>query len=101
MDSIDEKLAIIQAHETGIYVVRAGDTATRIRQRFGVQSADLTRLNPAVQWNRLRVGQPIRVREDLPNKTVADETGLPALSPGAPVHRTVDSLPAASSGSGR
>ncbi len=95
LGSIDAKLAIIQAYETGIYVVRAGDTAIKIGQLFGIQSADLKRLNPAVQWNRLRIGQQIRIRENLPNKIATHESPVPASSPGAPAHRTLDPLPAA------
>ncbi len=64
LEKVDEKLAVIQAYETGIYVVRAGDTAAGIAQVLDMPLAELEKLNPTVQWNRLRVGQRIKIRED-------------------------------------
>lgn len=101
LESIDAKLAVIQAYQTGIYVVRAGDTATKVGQLFDIKSADLERLNSGVKWNRLRVGQRIKVRINLPDTIGPPEPPLPDSSSSAPSHRTLDSLPASSSGGGQ
>jgi len=39
---------------------RAGDTALTIAQEHGLSVAELKKLNPDVNWARLRVGQKIR-----------------------------------------
>ena len=70
LEKVDAKLAVIQAYETGIYVVSPGDTAAAIAQVFSTSLGELERLNPGIQWNRLRVGQRIKIREDVPNKTL-------------------------------
>jgi LysM repeat protein len=55
-------LASIQANAaSGGYVIRAGDTAVRIAQLFGMTLADLAASNPDVKWNELRVGQLIKI----------------------------------------
>ncbi len=61
LSQIDDKLAVIQAYQTGTYVVRRGDTPTIISNLFGLAQTDLAKMNPDVEWNRLRVGQHIRI----------------------------------------
>jgi LysM repeat protein len=45
----------------GTYVVKPGDTGVRIAQAHNVTLAALMAANPEVDWNRLRVGQSIRI----------------------------------------
>lgn len=42
------------------YVVRSGDTGTKIASSLGVSVGDLQAVNPGVNWNRLQVGQKIK-----------------------------------------
>jgi membrane-bound lytic murein transglycosylase D len=44
------------------YNVRAGDTFSKISQKYGYTQAQLSRLNPGVNINRLTVGQRLRVK---------------------------------------
>jgi membrane-bound lytic murein transglycosylase D len=44
------------------YTVRAGDTFSKISQRYGLTQAQLSRLNPSININRLTVGQRLRVK---------------------------------------
>lgn len=44
------------------YSVRAGDTFSKIAQRHGLTQAQLSKLNPGVNINRLTVGQRLRVK---------------------------------------
>jgi membrane-bound lytic murein transglycosylase D len=44
------------------YVVRSGDTFTRIAQKHNLTQAQLQKLNPGVRVNRLTVGQRLRVK---------------------------------------
>lgn len=45
----------------GEYVVKSGDTGSKIAAANGVKLADLMAVNPDVNWNRLRVGQKIKL----------------------------------------
>jgi LysM repeat protein len=45
----------------GEYVVKSGDTGTRIASNTGVSLQALMAANPDVNWNRLHVGQRIRL----------------------------------------
>jgi LysM repeat protein len=45
----------------GEYVVKPGDTGVKIARAIGASLADLQAVNPNVDWNRLKVGQKIRV----------------------------------------
>jgi len=45
----------------GNYTIRSGDTGTKIATAAGVSLQDLMRVNPDVNWNRLQVGQVIRL----------------------------------------
>jgi LysM repeat protein len=43
------------------YVVKAGDTGTRIASANGVTLAELNAVNPGINWSRLAVGQKIKL----------------------------------------
>ena len=45
----------------GEYVVKSGDTGTRIATSAGISLQALMAANPDVNWNRLHVGQKIKV----------------------------------------
>lgn len=45
----------------GEYVVKSGDTGYKIATSNGVSVADLQAVNPGVNWNRLNVGQKIKL----------------------------------------
>jgi membrane-bound lytic murein transglycosylase D len=44
------------------YVVRSGDTFTRVAQKHNLTQAQLQKLNPGVRVNRISVGQRLRVK---------------------------------------
>lgn len=44
------------------YSVRSGDTFSKVAQRHGLTQAQLTKLNPGININRLTVGQRLRVK---------------------------------------
>ena len=44
------------------YSVKAGDTFSKISQRYGLTQTQLSKLNPGVNINRLTVGQRLRVK---------------------------------------
>ena len=43
------------------YIVKSGDTGAKIARAQGVTLADLLAVNPDVNWNRLGVGQKIKL----------------------------------------
>ncbi|WP_221032211.1 LysM peptidoglycan-binding domain-containing protein [Actomonas aquatica] len=43
------------------YLVKSGDTGIKIARTLGVSWTDLQAVNPGVNWNRLAIGQPIKV----------------------------------------
>jgi LysM repeat protein len=55
---------VVAARGSGpsVVTVRAGDTLERIAARTGTTVARLTRLNPGIDPDVLRVGQRVRVR---------------------------------------
>jgi LysM repeat protein len=46
----------------GEYVVKPGDTGTRIAKAVGLSIAELEAANPGLDWRRLRVGQTIKTK---------------------------------------
>ena len=44
------------------YVVKPGDTGTKISKAVGVSVAELEAVNPGIDWRRLRVGQTIKTK---------------------------------------
>jgi LysM repeat protein len=44
------------------YNVKSGDTFSKIAQRHGLSQAQLSKLNPGVNINKLTVGQRLRVK---------------------------------------
>jgi LysM repeat protein len=44
-----------------VYKTRQGDTLVLIAKRFAVKEERLEKMNPAVDFRKLRVGQPIKV----------------------------------------
>jgi len=44
------------------YSVKSGDTFSKVAQRHGLTQAQLTKLNPGININRLTVGQRLRVK---------------------------------------
>lgn len=45
----------------GEYVIRGGDTGAKIARAQGVSLADLMAVNPEVNWNKMHVGQKIKL----------------------------------------
>lgn len=45
----------------GEYLVRGGDTGAKIARAQGVSLADLVSVNPDVNWNKLHVGQKVKL----------------------------------------
>jgi LysM repeat protein len=45
----------------GEYLVKAGDGGTKIAKSLGVSIGDLQAVNPGVNWNKLAVGQKLKV----------------------------------------
>lgn len=43
------------------YIVKSGDTGTKIANANGVSLADLNAVNPGINWNRLAIGQKIKL----------------------------------------
>lgn len=43
------------------YIVKSGDTGSKIAASAGVRLADLMSVNPDVNWNRLHVGQKLKL----------------------------------------
>jgi LysM repeat protein len=46
----------------GEYVVKPGDTGTKIAKAVGVSINDLEAANPGIDWRRLRIGQTIKTK---------------------------------------
>ena len=46
---------------SGEYVVKAGDTGTKIAKANGVNHADLLSVNPGVNWTKLKVGDKVKL----------------------------------------
>ena len=46
----------------GEYVVKPGDTGTKIAKATGASLADLEAANPGIDWRRLRIGQKIKTK---------------------------------------
>lgn len=47
----------------GTYIVKAGDSPSKIARSLGLNLADLQRMNPNVEWMKLKVGQKIVVSD--------------------------------------
>ncbi len=47
----------------GEYVVKAGESGAKIARSHGVSLSDLQAVNPGVNWNKLSVGQKIKLPE--------------------------------------
>ena len=45
----------------GEYIVKAGDWGTKIASAQGVSWSDLQAVNPGVDWNRLAIGQTLKL----------------------------------------
>jgi LysM repeat protein len=45
----------------GEYLVKAGDGGTKIARTLGVSIQDLQAVNPGVNWNKLAIGQKLKV----------------------------------------
>lgn len=43
------------------YIIKAGDTGAKIAREKGVSLTDLQTVNPGVNWNRLAIGQKIKL----------------------------------------
>ena len=46
----------------GEYVVKPGDTGTKIAKAVGVSITELEAANPGIDWRRLRVGQTVKTK---------------------------------------
>lgn len=46
----------------GEYVVKPGDTGTKIAKATGASLADLETANPGINWNRLKPGQKVKTK---------------------------------------
>ena len=51
-----------EAKFTGIYKARRADTLNSIARHFRMKPEDLSSLNRSIEFDRLQVGQPIKVR---------------------------------------
>lgn len=47
--------------EPGTYIVKSGDTGVKIAKSAGVSLSELMGANPDVDWNRLKVGQKLKL----------------------------------------
>jgi LysM repeat protein len=47
----------------GEYIVKSGDTGARIARANGCSIADLTSVNPGVNWSKLKVGEKLKLPE--------------------------------------
>jgi LysM repeat protein len=59
------KVNVVQTPKTPAkkyYVVRSGDTFSRVAQKHNLTLAQLQKLNPGVRVNRITVGQRLRVK---------------------------------------
>ena len=45
----------------GEYVVKGGDSGAKIARSQGVNLADLVSVNPGVNWNKLKVGDKVKL----------------------------------------
>ncbi|MCX6951085.1 MAG: LysM domain-containing protein [Verrucomicrobia bacterium] len=52
------------AASEALYHVLAGDTGFKIARKYHLSLSDLQALNPGVRWDRLRVGQLVRIRSE-------------------------------------
>lgn len=43
------------------YTVRSGDTLYKIAERKGVSATGIKKLNPSINWNRLQIGQKVKI----------------------------------------
>jgi membrane-bound lytic murein transglycosylase D len=43
------------------YTVRSGDTLYKIAERKNVSATSIKKINPSVNWNRLQIGQKIKI----------------------------------------
>ncbi|MEO6568635.1 MAG: LysM domain-containing protein [Opitutaceae bacterium] len=43
------------------YTLKAGDTAKKVADQAGVELRDLQRVNPSVDWSKLKIGQSIKI----------------------------------------
>jgi len=50
----------------GEYVIKKGDTSTKIAAAIGCTRAELIAVNPNVKWTALKIGQKIKVPEKKP-----------------------------------
>ena len=50
----------------GEYVIKKGDTSTKIAAAIGCTRAELIAVNPTVKWTALKIGQKIKVPEKKP-----------------------------------
>jgi LysM repeat protein len=62
----------------GEYVVKPGDTGTKISKATGASLADLEGANPGLDWRRLRVGQIIQVPPKPPVTELPDQQPAPS-----------------------
>lgn len=46
---------------TDVYVVKSGDTGTKIFRATGFNQAQLEAVNPGINWSRMQVGQQIKL----------------------------------------
>jgi LysM repeat protein len=63
MKKISVKAASGEAvsYDEGLYIVQRGDTGAAIARANNISLADLRALNPDVEWNKISVGQAVRI----------------------------------------
>jgi LysM repeat protein len=49
------------SYDEGLYIVQRGDTGAAIARANNISLADLRALNPDVEWNKIGVGQAVRI----------------------------------------
>ena len=57
--ALDEPRVVASPDE---YVVKPGDTGTKIAKAVGVSITELEAVNPGIDWRRLRVGQTVKTK---------------------------------------
>ncbi|WP_404331860.1 LysM peptidoglycan-binding domain-containing protein [Mesobacillus maritimus] len=61
--------------DSSVYIVKSGDTFTKIGKAFGVSVSSIQKLNPTVDPTKLRIGQKIQVSSTVgPTPTVKTQT---------------------------
>jgi membrane-bound lytic murein transglycosylase D len=84
----------------GTYVVRSGDSLGRLAQLSDVRAARIRELNPGVDFDRLQIGQRLRLPHDAAQRLTDRPSTAPALAAAAPAPPRASRSGSASAGAG-